>query len=227
MTTVTIVGGHGKVALRTTPLLHDAGYMVRSVIRAEAQSANVSAAGAVPVIADVEELDTDAISDLLDGTDVVIWSAGAGGGGDERTWAVDRDAAIRTMDAAGRAGVQRFIMVSYLNSRLVDGVAPITETDAELPAPAAYYNAKSEADEHLRTATDLDWTVLGPSVLSLEPGSGGITLVTDAGTRDVDVPKTSRENVAQTLVAVIDNPTTAGRTFNFHDGDTPIAQAVA
>lgn len=227
MTTVTIIGGHGKVALRTTPLLRDAGYMVRSVIRAEAQSANVSAAGAIPVIADVEQLDTDAISDLLDGTDVVIWSAGAGGGGDERTWAVDRDTAIRTMDAADRVGAQRFIMVSYLNSRLVDGIAPITKTDAELPAPAAYYNAKSEADEHLRTATDLNWTVLGPSVLSLESGSGAITLVIDPETRDVDVPATSRENVAQTLVAVIDNPTTAGRTFNFHDGVTPITQAVA
>lgn len=227
MTTVTIIGGHGKVALRTTPLLRDAGYMVRSVIRAEAQSANVSAAGAVPVIADIEHLDVDAISDLIDGTDVVIWSAGAGGGSDERTWAVDRDAAVRTMDAADKVGARRFIMVSYLNSRLVDGVAPITETEAGLPAPAAYYNAKSEADEHLRTATNLDWTILGPSVLSAETGNGSITLVTDPETRDVDVPTTSRENVAQILVAVINNPTTVGRTFNFHDGETSISQAVA
>src|SRR5699024_12642619 len=105
MSVITLIGGHGQVALRTTPLLVDAGYTVASVIRNPEHSGDIETAGATPVVADVEQLDTDALAELLEGSDAVIWSAGAGGSGPQHTWGIDRDAAIRTIDAAqiGRA----------------------------------------------------------------------------------------------------------------------------
>lgn len=224
MSTITIIGGHGKVAMLAAPLLNNAGHTVRSVIRKEEQSSEIETANATPVVADVENLDTDAIAEVLAGSDAVVWSAGAGGSGEDHTWAMDRDAAIRVMAAAQKSGIRRFVMVSYFNSRLVDGEVPGVEKGDGM---YAYYNAKSQADEHLRTKTDLDWTVLGPSVLTLELATQKITVDSAGETRDLDVPSTSRDNVAHVIAAAIAEPASFGKTLNFHDGDTPIAEAVA
>lgn len=223
MSTITVIGGHGKVAMLATPLLKEAGHTVGSVIRKEGQTGDVEAVGAAPVVADVEKLGTDAIAELLAGSDAVVWSAGAGDDGDERTWAMDRDTAIRVMDAAQQAGVRRFVMVSYFNSRLIDGEVPGVDKDDGM---YAYYNAKSQADEYLRTETDLDWTVLGPSVLNSELASHKITVDNSGNNRDLDVPSTSRENVAAVITAAIDEPASFAKTLSFHDGDTPIEEAV-
>lgn len=61
---ITIVGGHGKVALLATPLLVRSGHEVRSIIRNPEHQADVSAAGATPVVADVETMDAAALTDL-------------------------------------------------------------------------------------------------------------------------------------------------------------------
>ncbi|MCF2573579.1 SDR family oxidoreductase [Brevibacterium sp. UCMA 11754] len=224
MSTITIIGGHGKIALLTAPLLNKAGHTVRSVIRKEEQSADIEAANATPIVADVEQLGADDIAEVLAGSDAIVWSAGAGGSGEDRTWAMDRDTAIRVMGAAQKSGIRRFVMVSYFNSRLVDGEVPGVEKGDGM---YAYYNAKSQADEHLRTKTDLDWTVLGPSVLTLEPATHSITVDSSGETRDLEVPSTSRENVAHVIAAALGEPAAIGKTLNFHDGDTPVAEAVA
>lgn len=223
MTTVTLIGGHGKVALLAAPLLVAAGHDVRSVIRNPEQSETVAATGATPVIADVETLDVAGLADLLSGSDAVIWSAGAGGGDEARTWAVDRDAAIRSMDAAQQAGVNRYVMVSYFGSRLVDGEFPGV---AEGEPMYAYFNAKSQADEHLRTRTTLAWTVLGPSTLTLDEPTGEVTVNPTDVSLETGVPDVSRANVAAVVAAVVSEPTTSGRTLDFHDGETPIGEAV-
>ena len=223
MSVITLIGGHGKVALRTTPLLVDAGYSVASVIRNAEQSAEIESAGATPVVADVEQLDTEALAELFAGSDAVIWAAGAGGSGPRHTWGIDRDAAIRSIDAAQQAGVARFVMVSYFNSMLEDGEVPGIEPEDDM---YAYYNAKSQADEHLRNSK-LDWTIVGPSALTLEEPTGHITVDNSGANRDVEVTSTSRANVAAVIAATLEEPASIGTVLSFHDGDTPIAQAVA
>ncbi|OFS27858.1 SDR family oxidoreductase [Brevibacterium sp. HMSC07C04] len=211
MARITIIGGHGKIALLAAPLLVKAGHEVTSVFRNPEHEADVAKTGAAAKVADVEQLDTAQLAQLFDGQDAVIWSAGAGGGNPARTKAVDQDAAIRTMDAAQQAGAKRYVMVSYFNSSRDHGVDP---EDGFWH----YAEAKSIADEHLR-GTDLNWTILGPSLLTLEPGSGTITV-------DGKGSEVSRENVAQVIAAVVEDASTIGRTINFDDGDTPIAEAI-
>ena len=150
---ITLFGGHGKIALLLAPMLVDAGHQVTSIIRNPDHAADVEATGATAVVSSVEDADADTLVDLLTGQDAVVWSAGAGGGSPERTYAVDRDAAIRSMDAASAAGARRYVMVSF------SGSTP----DALVPEdnPFRHYqDAKIAADEHLR-GTDLDWTILG------------------------------------------------------------------
>src|SRR5829696_4244485 len=163
---VTIFGGHGKIALLLAPMLVDAGHDVTSVIRNPEHLADVEATGAVALVSSVEEADADTLVSQLTGQDAVIWSAGAGGGSPERTYAVDRDAAIRSMDAAAGAGVGRYVMVSF------SGSTPEALVPEDNPF-RHYQDAKIAADDHLR-GTDLDWTVLGPGTLTLEPGNGSV-----------------------------------------------------
>lgn len=213
MSDILVIGGHGKVALRLAPVLAAQGDTVTAVIRNPEHAADVETAGATPLVLDIENADTAEIADALRGRDAVVWSAGAGGGNPQRTYAVDRDAAIRSMDAAKEAGVSRYVMVSYM------GAGPDHGVPEDNPF-FAYADAKTAADEYLR-GTDLNWTILGPGKLTLEPASQQI----DVG-RFSDGDETSRENVAEVIVAALREPATIGRTIDFRDGATPIVEAL-
>lgn len=213
MAQVLVIGAHGKIALLAQRLLADAGHTVSGVIRNPDHADEVRASGAEPVVADVERLDTDRLAELVAPYDVVVWSAGAGGGNPPRTYAVDRDAAIRTVDAMAQAGVDRLVMVSYFGAGPDHGVAP---DHFFFP----YADAKSAADAYIEASGLGGWTILRPSTLTLEP-AGGIA------TSDTVEKQVSRASVAEVVAAVVDSPeTSARRIIRFNDGDEDIAEVV-
>jgi uncharacterized protein YbjT (DUF2867 family) len=204
MSRIIVFGGHGRIALLLAPLLVARGDEVTSVIRNPDHVSDVEKTGAHALVADVEKLDTDELTEIVRGHDAVVWSAGAGGGSAERTYAVDRDAAIRTMDAAGAAGVDRYVMVSWIGSKADHGVP---EDDGFF----AYADAKWAADEHLR-GTELDGTILGPGTLTFDEPTGRIVLEPE-GHGEV-----SRADVAAVIAEAVANPATFGRTIRFGNG---------
>lgn len=212
MARILIFGGHGKVALLLEHLLTTRGDRVTAVIRDAAQIDDVRATGADPVVFDVESASREAMATLIAGHDAVVWSAGAGGGSAERTRAVDLDAATRSMNAAADADVPRYVMVSYFGSSPAHG---IPESDSFF----AYAEAKAAADEHLR-ASALEWTVLGPSRLTLEEPMGRIDATSEASGR------VSRGDVARVIAQTLVEPATIRRTIRFNEGDQPIAEAL-
>lgn len=214
MSRIAIIGGHGKVALLLAPLLTERGDEVTSIVRDPGHVPEVEATGATAAVADIEALDEEGLAEILAGHDAVVWSAGAGGGNPARTLAVDRDAAIMSMKAAATAGVPRYIMVSYLGARADHGVP-------ESSSFFYYAEAKAAADEHLR-GTALDWTILAPSTLTLEPGTGRIALAEHTDSRSV-----SRADVAAVAAAALREPRTLHRFVGFNQGETPIGEALA
>lgn len=217
MARVVVVGGHGKVALLLAPILSARGDQVVSLIRNPGQADEVAAGGAYPLVLSVEKATTEDLTEVFAGADAIVWSAGAGGkGGPERTDAVDRAAAIRTMEAATAAGVRRYVMVSFIGSH--------GEIAADHPI-RAYALAKLVADRHLQS-TDLDWTILGPGLLTLDEPSGAITVARGDDGVGGSLP-TSRANVAAVIAAVLAEPASIGKVIPFFDGETPIVQAVA
>lgn len=214
MARILIIGGHGKVAMLLAPLLVERGDEVTSLIRNPDHEGEVAATGATPKVLDIETLDADGWTDAVTGFDAVVWSAGAGGGNPARTRAVDHDAAVASMDACVRAGVDRYVMVSYLNARPDHGVDPSSSF-------FAYAEAKAAADEHLRS-TDLAWTIVGPGQLTLDPPTGQIEVsITPAN------PAVTRADVAAVVAEVLIQPGSAGATIPFTNGSVPIAEAVA
>src|SRR4051812_3734818 len=139
---VLVVGGHGKVARLLLPLLVEGGHEVTAGFRNPEHRAEVAASGATPGGADVEQLGLSELAELFSGHDAIVWSAGAGGGNPSRTFAVDRDAAIRSMDAALLTSARRYVMVSYFGSQIDHGLP-------EDHGFFAYAESKAAADAHL------------------------------------------------------------------------------
>lgn len=212
MSRVLIFGGRGKVARLLIPLLIARGDSATAIVRRPDQTDEVADLGADPLAFDVEHETQAAMARIIAEHDAVVWSAGAGGGDPERTRAVDLDGAMRSMDAAQDAGLGRYVMVSYFDSSPVHGIDPANPF-------YAYAEAKAAADAHLR-ASELDWTVLGPSRLTLEEPTGLIDVNAEAS------GSVSRGNVARVIAQSLIEPATIGETIRFNDGTTPIAEAL-
>jgi uncharacterized protein YbjT (DUF2867 family) len=208
---VVIAGGHGKIGILLGRMLADEGHRVRGVIRKPDQAGDLEAIGVEPVVFDLEH--DDGLAGLIEGADAAVFAAGAGpGSGAERKWTMDRDGAIKLIDACREDGIARYVMVS---SKGADPNAPGDDVFA------VYTRAKGEADEALR-ASGLDHTIVRPGGLTDYPGRGRIALGTDLPRGQVP-----RADVAATLARIIPAQNTIGKTFELIEGDTPIPDAVA
>jgi uncharacterized protein YbjT (DUF2867 family) len=212
---VVIAGGHGKIALQLAALLAGRGDVVTSVVRNPEHRADVETAGAAVVVLDLESAAAGDLATHLAGADAVVFAAGAGpGSGVERKDTVDRAAAVLLADAAARAGVARYLLVS---STGVDD-PPASGTDEVW---AAYLRAKKAAEDAIR-ATALDWTILRPGRLTDDPATGRVLLAPPPVARG-DV---TRADTAAVLAGLLDAPGTAGQVLELRAGDVAIADAV-
>lgn len=203
---VVVAGGHGQVGLRLLALLAERGHRARGLIRNPDHAAELSAIGAEPVECDMEQLDD--LSECCAGADAVVFAAGAGpGSGPERKQTVDYGAAVKLM----RAGVARYVMVSAIAAG-----RPQQWSDQMRP----YYEAKAGADEQLMES-GLDYTIVRPGGLTDEPGTGRVSV----GTK-LEYGQVPRDDVAAVLLAVLEQPSSIGKTFELLSGDTPVDDAV-
>lgn len=210
---IVIAGGHGRIALRLERLLAARGYEVAGVIRDPEQGADLREAGAEPVLCDLESASVEHVAGILQGADVAVFAAGAGpGSGAGRKDTVDRGAAVLFADAAERARVRRFLMVSSMGADARHEGGEVFDV---------YLRAKGEADDHLRTRLGLEWTILRPGALTEEDGTGLVRL--EARTGRGPVP---RDDVAAVLAELVDTPATAGLTLELVSGSTPVSVAV-
>jgi uncharacterized protein YbjT (DUF2867 family) len=212
---IVIAGGHGKIALLLERLLTQRGDTVVGLIRNAAHAEDLVAAGAEPVVVDLERATVADVAGHVRGADAVIFAAGAGpGSGAARKDTVDRAAAVLLADAAVEAGVRRYVMISAMGAdRRVDQADPVF---------AAYLQAKAAADEDVLARTELRTTVVRPGHLTDDEGTGRVSIAPSTGRGDIP-----RQDVAAVLVAVLDDPETTGHTFELIGGETPIAEAVA
>lgn len=213
---IVIAGGHGKIALHLERLLAARGDTPVALIRNPDHTQDVQAAGAEPVVIDLESTTATRLAEQITGADAVVFAAGAGPGSSaERKETVDRGAASLLADAASLAGVHRYIMVSAI--RVDEGPS----ADAE-PVWAAYVNAKKAADDDLRERGEtVDWTILRPGLLTDDPGTGRVRLAPE-----VEHSGIPREDVAAVITALLDEPATIGQVLELVGGDAEIAAAV-
>ena len=200
--------------MRLAKLLTDRGDRAVGIVRDPDQTEDLRALGADAVVCDLESAPVDEVASHLDGADAVVFAAGAGpGSGMARKETVDRGAAVLCTDAAERAGVRRYLMISAMGADR----EPPPDTD---PVFAAYLRAKGAADAYLTSRAGLDWTILRPGRLTNEPGTGLVRLAVHTGRGTVP-----RDDVAAVLLALLDIPV-VGVTLELVTGDTPVYEAV-
>src|SRR5215208_4259111 len=170
---VLVAGGHG--------------HRGRGLIRNPDHAVDVEAAGAEPVLCDLE---ADDPRPHLGSAQAIVFAAGAGpGSGPER-----------------ELGVARYVMVSSMGTQDVEHAAE---------AMRPYLQAKRDADDALM-ASGLDWTIVRPGRLTDAPGTGTVDAARALGRRG-EIPRDDtalvlletldRQNLVRVAFDVLEGPT--------------------
>lgn len=211
---VLVIGAHGKVAQYVADIVSESLIIDEvAMIRNSEQIGFFEERGIETVLLDLAKATIDELADAMQEVDAVLFSAGAGGKGLDKTIKIDLDGAIKAMTAAEQANVQRFVMVSTFRT----GREEISkENDLQI-----YTIAKHYADEWLRHRTKLDWTIVHPGILVDSPGTNRVKV--GLGMEVNEIP---REDVARALVAVLLNDHTIKQEFELLAGEVPVEDAI-
>lgn len=209
---VFIIGAAGGVGARLVRKLVERGDDVAGLHRRPDQTAHLREIGAEPFNADLSTMTEDDLTTMIAGTDVLVFTAGAGGAGAAMTAAIDGQGVSKSIAAARAAGVRRLILVSVF-----------PEAWRERPRSDGfehYLAVKKRADVEL-AASELDWLILRPAELTDVHGSSTVSL------SQAQIHTTvSRDNVAATLAELVHHPEVSRVVLELADGPTPIPEAV-
>lgn len=198
---VLILGGTRGVGLETVRLLEAADTPVTVLVRPTSDLAELNTTAAQLVVGDaLQRADIDKA--LATGRFHAVVSTLSGKSDDGR-WA-DSTGNINAIDAAGQAGVGRFVLISSLG---------VGDSKKALPwivrkILGDRLAGKEEAENHL-TAHGIDYTIIRPGQLTNKKPSGFGILSEDRKTTG----RISRAEVARLIVETIDDPAAAGKTY--------------
>jgi len=210
---VFVIGANGQIGKHLVNQLHaHEQHEVTAMVRKEGQKKELEDRGVHAVLADLE----GSISDLesaIKGADAVVFTAGSGGKtGPDKTLLIDLDGAVKSIEAAKKANVNRFVMVSAFQAHNRDSWA-----DSPIKP---YMVAKHFADETL-VHSGLDYTIVRPGGLQNEPGTGKVL-----ADENLDRGSIPREDVAAVIVEALEAKNTYQKGFDLIAGENSIHDAV-
>jgi uncharacterized protein YbjT (DUF2867 family) len=209
---VFVVGANGQIGQHLVRLLSESKeHSVRAMIRKEEQAKAFEQWRAETVVANLEG-SVEGIMEAANGCEAIVFTAGSGGHtGADKTILVDLDGAVKTIEAAEQLGIMRFIIVSSIHAN---------KREKWSNAIKPYHAAKYYADKAL-IASRLNYTIVRPGALVNEPGTGKVSAGEELARGEI-----SREDVAATIAAALNEEHTFKRGFDLVSGETPIADAL-
>lgn len=208
---VLVIGASGRVGKKVTEKLLQAGHEVIGTTRQDKRLFDDPAYEQIKLdlLADTDEIQNN----IPDGVEAVYFVSGSRG---KQLLQVDLHGAIKTIQATAGKGIDRYIMLSSLFALDTD-----KWTDKVKENLGDYYIAKHYADAWLVDKSNLNYTILQPGTLKETNGSGKIEVnVAQFGENAI-------EDVAATLVEVLNNPAAYRQVITMHGGDQPIGQAIS
>lgn len=206
---IVIFGSHGKVGQQLVRLIsqptsiYRATALVRNsdqadqILKISSNSSNITTKEFTFDNASVEE-----ISEVIRGHDAVVFTAGSGGKG---LLLVDLDGTVKTFEAAVKANVRRYVLISALHADKREIFFKSGLRD--------YYIAKHYADRILMNEfkDDLDFTILRPTSLTDDEPTGKIRQI-NAGDEFGTV---TRADVAKVIYDTIGDEKVFGKGIDF------------
>ncbi|KAL3690530.1 hypothetical protein R1sor_016839 [Riccia sorocarpa] len=202
--TVLVVGG-GGVGLETIKALSGAGSWVTGYQRGEKFRKDIEGLGAMLAIGDVLEPATIEKTLKSNSFDAIVCTVGGGTSDPE----VDKQGPINLIDAAKKAGVKRFILITSVGT----GDSRKAIDDKTFGVLEKVLLAKEVAEDYLKQS-DLEWTIVRPGgLLSGAPPSGKGGLTEDTSVAGL----ISRTDVASLVAKIIFDKRTCCKTYTAVD----------
>jgi uncharacterized protein YbjT (DUF2867 family) len=215
MSRIVVVGAGGRTGQLVTAQLIKAGHAVVATIRSAKHLPAMVKLGAETVMIDLDQSPLVEFERAFKGADAIVFAAGSATG---ESSAIDRKGTVRSIHAAEKVGVKRFVTIASIGASTGMKLAGAWATDEMRD----YYKQKRLANKALQ-ASALDWTILEPGELTEGKGTGKITLSQAAMDAARPLP---RADLAATIVAVLSNRKTSGKTFQMGAGKIAIDEAV-
>ncbi|WP_442846342.1 SDR family oxidoreductase [Leeuwenhoekiella sp. H156] len=205
---ILVAGANGTTGKKIVSYLKESQYYNPvAMVRKEEQQEQFKIQNIDTVLGDLEK----DLSEVVKGIDKVIFAAGSGGHtGPEKTTAVDQEGAKSLIDASKKAGVKKFVMLSSINA----------DDPSSSDKLQHYLEAKKNADEHLKNS-GLQYTIVRPGSLTNDAGKREIKAA-----KKVDYGEITRDDVAYTLVHVLNDDVAQNAVFEMIEGDTRIEEAI-
>ncbi|MEE3224382.1 MAG: SDR family oxidoreductase [Bacteroidota bacterium] len=205
---VLVAGANGTTGKLIVSYLDQSQYYNPvAMVRKQEQQKQFKIQGIDTVLGDLEK----DLSKAVKGIDKVIFAAGSGGNtGPEKTIDVDQEGAKRLIDASKDVEVKKFIMLSSIN-------ADNPESSESL---RHYLEAKRKADNYLKNS-GLNYTIVRPGTLKNEEGTRKIEAALD-----VEHGEVTRDDVAYTLVHVLNDDVAQHAVFEMVEGEQRIEDAI-
>lgn len=205
---VIVIGGSGRTGKFVVEKLLAAGHVAVGTIRNSKHMADLVKLGAEVALIDLDKSGFDDIVYAMKDADAVVFAAGSAAGESSE---LDRKGTLRTVRAAEKAGVKRYLSISSI------GASTGLSTRSMDDEMKDYYRQKRAAGKHITTSS-LDWTILEPGELT-DGGGTGKVLLSQETINEESVP---REDVAAVVVALLEEPKTVGKVFQLTRGKSTI-----
>lgn len=218
---ILILGSNGGVGSKVTEILKENDADFTASVRNEKKLEELKNKGIDAKLIDIVNDSIENMAESFKGYDKILFSLGAGGkGGAETTIKVDLDGAIKTMEAAKKAGVGHYYMVSTWDSsrEAVDNPDDPIKT---------YTICKHYADIYLKNNSGLTYTIIHPSSLNDEEGKGKIEVTNTHSTKVAVKKSISRSDVAGVVSKLLLSDGFKNKSIQIVAGDTPIDEALA
>ena len=204
---ILVVGASGRVGKELVADLLQEGHQVTGTTRQKEKLFNNSNYHQIELNLKAQQKEIEAT--IPKETEAIYFVSGSRG---KDLLQVDLHGAVKTMIAAEKLNIKRYIMLSALHSLEPEKWTAIVD----------YFTGKHFADLWLINQTNLDYTIVQPGSLTETPGTGKID-VTHLD-RDGDI---SIEDVATALKEVLDHKNTYKKMIPMLSGSTPIAEVIA
>ena len=208
---ILVIGAKGRVGQRLIEILLAKGHHVIGTTRKLSDTSVHHPSQYHEIELDITK-PLSSITDLLpDNLETIYFTTGSRG---KDLLQVDLHGAVKTMQAAEKKGIKRYIMLSAINSLSPDKWTELID----------YFTAKYFADLYLRDRTQLDFTLVQAGYLTEKQGTYKITTKLEDNATKGEI---TIDNVAATLAEILDKPNTFKKCIPILDGDEAIKTALS